>query len=252
MSKQITAGGAKINAQSDPREALEMKDVLDTRHADGLIIIGDLLNGQEELRQVVSMNRAVVSLFRKPFPGIGPVITVDNDRGIELGLRHLFELGHEKIGFLGYEWLDDTELRQEAFQRFLKASGKDVHPQWIQIGKGGTEGGYSTMKAILSLDDRPTAIVACDDLMAIGAITAAAEAGIDIPGDMSVIGFDDIHLARYMHPPLTTIRMPVQAISQKVCRLLVDFIASPQPPQTRVYKIRPELIVRESTGACKG
>jgi LacI family transcriptional regulator len=237
-----------INAQSDPREALEMKGVLDTRHADGLIIMGDLLNGQEELQQVVSMNRAVVSLFRKPFPGIGSVVTVDNEKGIELALRHLFDLGHEAIGFLGYDWLDDTELRREAFERIMVRSGKAVDPRWVQIGKGGIDGGYETMKGMLSQPDRPTALVACDDLTGIGAMGAATDMGIDVPGEMSIVGFDDIYLARCVRPRLTTVRMPVEEISAEVCRLLVGFIDSRSKPQTRVHRIAPQLVVRESTG----
>jgi DNA-binding LacI/PurR family transcriptional regulator len=236
-----------INAQSDPREALEMKDLLDARHADGLIIIGDLLNGQDELQQVVSQSRAVVSLFRKPFPGIGPVVTVDNDKGVALGLHHLLRLGHRQIGFLGYEWLDDTELRQAAFQRLMKSSGCVVLPQWIQMGQGGVEGGYRTARIVLAARDRPTAIVACDDLTAIGAIRAAEELGLDVPRDISVIGFDDIHLARYFKPSLTTVRMPVKEISSKVCSLLVDFMTGSRSPRTELFRIQPKLIVRGST-----
>lgn len=236
-----------INAQSDPREALEMKDVLDTRHADGLIIMGDLLNGQAELQQVVSMNRAVVSLFRKPFPGIGSVVTVDSKKGIALALEHLFGLGHSRIGFLGYDWLDDTELRREAFARLMKGSGKTVDSRWIHAGKGGIDGGYDTMKAILSLPARPTAVVACDDLTAIGAMSAATDMGVGVPREMSIVGFDDIYLSRCVRPRLTTVRMPVEAISTKVCRVLIGFIESKSKPQTRIYRIAPELIVREST-----
>ncbi len=238
-----------FNAQSDPREALEMKNLLNTRHADGLIIMGDLLNGQKEIQQVVSMNRAVVSLFRKPFPGIGSVVTVDNDRGIELALTHLFEFGHDKIGFLGYDWLDDTELRQEAFERLMKATGRSLQPSWIQIGKGGIDGGYDTMKAMLAQSDPPTAVVACDDLTAIGAVSAARDMGIDVPRDVSVVGFDDIHISRYLPPPLTTVRMPVLGISTKVCELLMEAIRSGGTSRSQVYKIAPELIVRKSTAA---
>jgi DNA-binding LacI/PurR family transcriptional regulator len=236
-----------INAHSDPREALEMNSVLNTRHADGLIIMGDLLNGQKELQQLVSLNRAVVSLFRKPFPGIGSVVTVDNYRGIELALNHLFELGHEKIGFLGYDWLDDTELRQEAFHRIMKASGKQVNAAWIQIGKGGIEGGYVTMKAILSLADRPSAVVASDDQMAIGAISAATELGMKVPDDVSIVGFDDIALASHIHPPLTTVRMPVEAISARVCKLLLESINSHGVSRSKLYRVMPRLVIRKST-----
>jgi DNA-binding LacI/PurR family transcriptional regulator len=238
-----------FNAQSDPREALEMRSLLNTRHADGLIIMGDLLNGQKEIQQVVSMNRAVVSLFRKPFPGIGSVVTVDNDKGIELALTHLFDLGHDKIGFLGYDWLDDTELRQEAFERLMKATGRPLRRSWIQIGKGGIDGGYETMKAMLSQSDPPTAVVACDDLTAIGAVSAARDMGIDVPRDVSIVGFDDIHVSRYLPPPLTTVSMPVLGISIKVCELLVEAIRSGGTTGSPVFKIEPELIVRRSTAA---
>lgn len=240
-----------IDAQSDPQEALEMKAILDTRHTDGLIIMGDLPNGQEALQQVVNANRAVVSLYRKPYPGIGSVVTVDHHKGIELGLQHLLELGHDRIGFLGYDWLDDIEYRQEAFMAILKKAGKPLNPDWLRIGKGGIEGGYETMKAMQSLRSRPTAVVACDDITAIGAVRAATETGLVIPNDISIIGFDDILLSRYTSPPLTTIRMPVRSIAAKACKLLTGFINTNTTPPTRVYKIKPEIVVRGSTGRCR-
>ena len=236
-----------INAQSDPQEALEMKSILDTRHTDGLIIMGDLPNGQEALQQVVNANRAVVSLYRKPFAGIGTVVTVDSHAGIEQGLLHLFNLGHERIGFVGYDWLDDVQYRQDAFIEIMKTRGMLLDPGWIQIGKGGIEGGYSTMKNMLALPAKPSAVVACDDTMAIGAIRAATEAGLVIPRDISIVGFDDIPLSQYISPPLTTIRMPVKTIAAKVCTLLTGFIKVDMTPPTKVYKIKPEIVVRGST-----
>jgi DNA-binding LacI/PurR family transcriptional regulator len=240
-----------INAQSDPQEALQMRSILDTRHTDGLIIMGDLPNGQEALQQVVESNDAVVSLYRKPYPGIGSVVTVDHYRGIELALTHLFELGHEKIGFLGYDWLDDIEYRQEAFVSIMDKNKKPTQPEWIQIGKGGIEGGYTTMKSMLQQQERPTAFVACDDTIAIGAVRAAAESGLVVSQDISIIGFDDIPLSKFITPPLTTIKMPVSSIAKKVSRLLIDFINKKSQPETKVYRIKPEVVIRGSTGPRK-
>jgi LacI family transcriptional regulator len=237
-----------INAHGDPQEALEMRTIIDARHTDGLIIMGDLLEGQEALQQVVSSNAAVVSLFRKRYPGIGSVVTVDSYRGIELGLRHITDLGHRRIGFLGYHWLDDTALRRDAFITLMKDAGKPIEPGWIQIGDGGMEGGYATMKAMLASENRPTAVIACDDMMAIGAVRAASDAGLSVPQDVSVVGFDDIPMSRYLTPALTTVRMPVEAISTKVCGLLMQFIGAAEAPPTRIYRVKPELIIRGSTG----
>lgn len=103
------------------------------------------------------------------------------------------------------------------------------------------------MKNLLSLPSKPSAVMACDDTMAIGAVRAATEAGLAIPQDISVVGFDDIPPSRYISPPLTTIRMPVKAIAAKVCRLLTGFINVDKTPPTKVYKIKPEIVVRGST-----
>ena len=226
-----------INAQGDPQEALEMRMVVDARHIDGLIIMGDLPKGQEALKRVVSSHTALVSLFRQHYPGIGSVVTVDPFKGIELALRHLIDLGHERIGFLGYNWLDGTGLRRDAFIAIMKDVGKPIEPGAIQIGDGGMEGGYNTMKAMLALQNRPTAVIASDDTMAVGAVRAASDAGLSVPQDVSVVGFDDIPISRYLIPALTTVRMPVEAISTKVCSMLLRFIGAAQTPPTRIYRV---------------
>jgi DNA-binding LacI/PurR family transcriptional regulator len=240
-----------INAQSDPQEALEMRGILDTRHTDGLIIMGDIPGGQEALQQVGSSNAAVVSLFRKQYPGIGSVVTVDSLLGIGLGLRHLRDLGHERIGFLGYQRLDDTELRRDAFITLMGEAGRRVEPGWVQMGDGGMEGGHASMKALLASAEPPTGVIACDDTMAVGAVRAASDAGLSVPGDVSVVGFDDIPMSCYLTPALTTIRMPVEAISARVCSLLMRFIDTAEPLPTRIYRVKPELIIRGSTGPLK-
>jgi LacI family transcriptional regulator len=236
-----------INAQGDPQEALAMRMILDTRHIDGLIIMGDLPEGQEALKRVVSSHTALVSLFRQHYPGIGSVVTVDPFKGIELALRHLTDLGHERIGFLGYHLLDDTDLRRDAFIALMKDAGKATEPGWIQIGDGGMEGGYATMKVMLEPKNPPTAVIASDDTMAIGAVRAASDAGLSVPQDISVVGFDDIPISRYFIPALTTVRMPVEAISTKACGMLLRYIGAAETPPTRIYRVKPELIIRSST-----
>lgn len=237
-----------IQTQSDPEQALEMRSVLNARHADGVIILGDLPNGQEALEKIVEANHAVVSMYRRFYPGIGRIVTVASDTGVALALDHLRSLGHRRVGFIGYDWLDDVGLRKDAFVQSYDQFGIESRPEWLVMNGDGIEGGYGSMRRILSLPQRPSAIIACDDEIALGAIRAIAEAGLRIPQDISIVGFDDIPMAKYSNPPLTTLRMPVSEICRKTCDVLLKLISGRMASKSSVFKVKPSLIVRSSTG----
>jgi LacI family transcriptional regulator len=126
--------------------------------------------------------------------------------------------------------------------------GIDSRPEWLVMRGGGIEGGYSSMSRILSLRERPSAVITCDDTLALGAIRAIAQAGLRIPEDMSVVGFDDIPMAQYSNPPLTTLRMPVKEISRRACDVLLKLISGRMAFKSTVIRVAPELVVRSSTG----
>lgn len=174
-------------------------------------------------------------------------VNVDNKKGITLLLNHLADLGHKKFGFLDGGWLGDNLDRKMAFIEYLRRENLTDEPDWIQIAGSSAETSYVAMNKILQLSSRPTAILAADDVLALGAMKAITESGMKMPDDISITGFDDIDLVNFVTPALTTVRQPVEEMSALALELLMDIIEGGSPPN-RIFLSEPELIVRSSTG----
>jgi DNA-binding LacI/PurR family transcriptional regulator len=237
------------HAHSDPKEALAMTNVLDTRHTDGVIVLGDLKNDDEALQEMLSDKDAVVAVCRGPSPASLYTVNTDNYLGTYQLLDHLYSLGHRRFGFIDGGWLGDLRERREAFQEYSHERDLVLQPEWIQTESNDSDGGYHAMQRLIALQDRPTAVFAADDIMAIGALKAIADAGLRVPDDFSVVGFDDIDLARFFCPALTTMRQPIDEMSDRVLSVMLELINSPQHQQEQtLIRIPPILVVRESTG----
>lgn len=255
LSRQARALGYHIvlgYAQSDPQEALQMSNVLDTRHTDGVFILGDLKNDEVALAQMVHGAHPVVALCRGPSPASLFTFNTDNEAGARMLLDHLVGLGHRRIAFIDGGWLGDIRERREAYDAYMQEKGFERAPEWIQADTNSPAGGYRAMTRLLALNRPPTAVFAADDLMAFGALKAVVDAGLRVPDDLSVVGFDDIELSEYFCPSLTTVRQPIEAMSQQALRLMLDLINEADTRSTEaVVRIQPELVIRQSTGPAK-
>jgi LacI family transcriptional regulator len=237
------------HAQSDPQEALKMTDVLDTRHTDGVFVLGDLRDDEIALEEMLQGKHAVVALCRGPSPASLYTVNTDNYAGTHLLLDHLYELGHRRVGFIDGGWLGDIRERREAYFDYLKMRGLESRAGWVQAETNGADGGYRAMRRLLELHRRPTAIFASDDIMAIGALKAICDAGLQVPRDISVVGFDDIELAQYLCPSLTTMRQPIDEMIREALRLMLELIDGDNTSLSEmVIRIPPVLVVRQSTG----
>ena len=237
------------HAQSDPEEALTMTSVLDMRHTDGVIVLGDLKNDEAALQEMLQGKHAVVALCRGPSPASLYTVNIDNRAGTYGLLDHLYDLGHRRFGFIDGGWLGDLRERREAFLRYVDERQLLARPEWIQARPNNAEGGYHAMQALIDLDEPPTAVVAADDIMAVGALKAVADAELRVPDDLSIVGFDDIDLARFFCPALTTMRQPIDRMSEHALDLMLELINQPQlQREETLIRIPPELIVRQSTG----
>jgi DNA-binding LacI/PurR family transcriptional regulator len=249
ISGQARALGYHIvlgNAHSDPEEALEISHVLDTRHCDGVIVLGDLKDDEAVLPKILAGNHTAVALCRGQSPAWMPTINVDNSKGIHLLWEHLTSLGHQRFGFIDGGWLGDIRERRKAFENL---SMTWPIPGMIQEDADGLEGGYRAFQTLISQTPRPTAIFAADDTMAIGALQAAQDAGLRVPEDISVVGFDDIEMAHFVHPRLTTICQPVEEMSRQVLNWILEMIAHKDHPiENHLLSLEPKLVIRESTG----
>ncbi len=170
-----------------------------------------------------------------------PFVSVDHRAAVRLAVSHLVELGHDRIGLaVGPPRFVPAQRMVEGFTR----SGRD--PDLVEHSLFTVEGGHAAADALL--DRGCTAVVCGSDLMAFGAVRAARRRNLHVPGDVSVVGFDDSPLIVFADPPLTTIRQPVEAMGQAAVHALLEEIAGTPAPHAE-FVFQPELVVRGSTGA---
>ena len=237
------------HAHSDPKEGLVMNEVLDARHCDGILILGDLRDDEQALQQMIEGNRAIVALCRGSSPTVVATINTDNRAGIRQLLNYLYGIGHRHFAFIDGGWLGDIRARRQAFQEYVAERGLPLLDDWMRIETDDAAGGYRAMQCLLGLTPRPTAVLASDDMMAIGVLRAVSDAGLKTPDDVSVVGFDDISIGRFISPSLTTVRQPVEDMCRHALSILLKLIqGEPIPAQERLLELPPEVILRESVG----
>jgi LacI family transcriptional regulator len=191
-------------------------------------------------------------------------IVLDHRMAAEQALAHLHSLGHRRIAFMrGPRAISDSEFRWEAIQQVAREMNLKLDPALvIRIDSAGwstktgyhpmaPEIGYKPMQALLEKTRDFTAIFCFNDIAAIGAIRALKEAGLTVPGDVSVVGFDDIQSAAYSTPSLTTVRQPLLEMGKRGAQVLLDRIANREKQYPAEIVMAPELVVRESTGQAR-
>jgi DNA-binding LacI/PurR family transcriptional regulator len=180
-------------------------------------------------------------------------VVLDHRTAAKLAISHLLELGHERIAFMkGKASSSDSETRWENICQVAEHLGIRVRPELtlqIEIDESSTELGYSITKRLITSGAKFTAVFAYNDLAAIGSIRALREAGLEVPRDVSVVGFDDIEAANYHFPPLTTVRQPLTEIGQIAAQTLMQSIEG--KPRPEEIAVKPQLMVRNSTGTAR-
>jgi DNA-binding LacI/PurR family transcriptional regulator len=186
-------------------------------------------------------------------PGIS-VLKVDYHHGIRQAVQHLAVLGHRDIAFIsGPARLHSALSRLTAFKASMKECGLTPHASRLVEGDHTMEGGAAGMEKLLAQQPYPTAVLCSNDMTAIGVLHKLYRTGLRVPDDVSVIGFDDIHIAEVMMPPLTTIQMSRFEIAKAAFGALVSQVETPEASRgKREYKIATNLVVRESTGFPRG
>jgi len=188
-------------------------------------------------------------------------IVVDHHLAAQLALAHLYELGHRRIAFMrGPRAIPDSEFRWEGIEEAARGMGLKIDPALvIRIDSTGwsmktgqhpmaPEIGYKPMSALLDKSRDFTAVFCFNDIAAIGAIRALKESGLNVPADVSVVGFDDILSAAYSTPSLTTVRQPLMQMGRRGAQVLLERIADREKGFPGEIMMSPELVVRESTG----
>lgn len=214
---------------------------------DGLIVVRTREN-DSRVQLLTEKNFPFVAFGRIESEQEFPYVDEDSREGMRLLVQHLVDLGHRRIAFITPPaGLMFGRYRLQGYHETMVANGLLIDPAWIVEGDMTQRGGATAVNSLLALDPIPTAVIGGNDLMAMGAITRIRQQGLRVGEDIAVVGFDDIPLAEFSHPPLTTIRQPIYDIGRKTCAMLIELINGRLSQNTHELLI-PSLIIRESSG----
>ncbi len=219
----------------------EYPRLLQARGVDGILAVDTHL-------ETAPATPTVTVASHVPLPGVTNVV-LDHHRAAELALGHLYRLGHRRIAYMhGHPFSSDSMARWQSTLQVARALSLDVPEELIiRLDKdlNTPELGYPGIQQLLMRRRDFTAVLCFNDVSAIGSTRALHDAGLRVPADVSVLGFDDIQAASYIVPSLTTIRQPLERMGSLAAQLLLKKLANEKQPET--IKVDPELIIREST-----
>jgi DNA-binding LacI/PurR family transcriptional regulator len=253
ISAEASARGYNVvlgHAHGRADEAIALRAVLETRHVDAIMLLGDTSEQPRLLEDLRATHVPVVALWHgTALPGIASV-NVDNRAGVTDALDHLWGLGHRSMAFIGGRSLGDIHERRATFVDYVTSRGASLPATHIQHASNDPAEAAEAMETLMRLPSPPTAVVASTDQQAIGALHGAFRARCRVPDDVSIVGFDDIPMAAYTVPALTTIRMPMAQMASAAIRFVID--VAPGQPAELALVLRPTLVVRGSTGPVPG
>ncbi|MBC8248972.1 MAG: LacI family DNA-binding transcriptional regulator, partial [Anaerolineales bacterium] len=231
----------------DPKERLVYERMVKGRRVDGIVVARTRCD-DERIAYLVSEGFPLIAFGRTASEQDFPYLDVDGEKGVCEAVEYLIGLGHRRIGFISPSmYLMFAEHRLAGYKRALQDNGLELDPALVVEGNLTQSGGYQRMEQLLDLEEPPTAVVTGNDLMAFGAMETAQERGLVVGHDIAVIGFDDIPLAAYFRPTLTTVRQPIYDIGKMLSQMLIKIIKGEEPAQRQII-LQPELVVRESSG----
>lgn len=236
-----------LNGKTHVHDQL-IEDVLGRRPM-GVILVQSTMSSQQ-IEQLRSRNIPTVVVDTDGEPPSGtPIVGSSNWNGGFAAAKHLIELGHTNIGVIsGRAEIMCSRLRIDGFRAAMDQFRIPVNPSLIRNGNFYVSGGYSHGLDLLRRPDRPTAIFAGSDLQAFGVMRAARELGLQVPHDLSVVGYDDLPITEWMHPPLTTVRQPLREMARTATNMIFD-LASGRTPINTAVELGTTLVVRASTAA---
>ena len=222
--------------------------VLRRRPAGVVLVFSDIAAPQREKLRSRGIPFVIVDPAGDPAADV-PSVGSANWSGGLMATRHLIELGHRRIAAItGPADMMCSLARVDGYRSAMNAAGLPIDPSWIRFGDFRPGGGEEQARALLAASDAPTAIFAGSDLQALGVIAAATAAGLSVPNDLSVVGYDDIALSRWMSPQLTTVHQPLRRMGEEAARLALR-LADGETVETLRMDLSTHLVVRGSTAA---
>lgn len=218
-----------------------------SQRVDGFIIVRTRVNDERAI-YLEKIGFPFVAFGRVPGLDDIPYIDENSEQGMRLVVDHLVKLGHRKFACIAPSLnMTFANHRMKGMQEGLASHNIEMSSDYVLTGDLTEKGGYERTLELLDRANRPTAIVACNDLMAIGAIRAIQDSGMEVGRDVSVTGFDDIPISEYVQPSLTTVSQPIYQIGRTACEMLIDILHK-KGSRKRQILLEPTLIMRHSTG----
>jgi LacI family transcriptional regulator len=215
---------------------------------DGLIAMSPHLDAPALVANVPAM-LPVVLLNCQVTGDAYDALTIENQSGAYQMTRHPVALGHRSIAIIrGSQGNYDADERLLGYRAALRDSGIEPRPEWEVPGDFTETSGFQAIERLLSMRDRPTAVFAANDAMAIGALSALRDAGVRVPDHLAVVGFDDIPLARYMNPPLSSVHVAIAELGARAVETLVHAIDHRTEHTRRHQRLETTLVIRRSCG----
>ena len=228
--------------------AASFTGLLQERHVDGIALSGPR-SDDHDLLSLHAIGAPIVLLGQLPGSRLA-FVDVDNRGGAALATQHLLELGHRQIGLItnADPVYTASADRLTGYRQALEAAGLPFNLAWVRHGNFTPQSGGQAMTALLAAEPGLTAVFVASDTVALGALHALRRAGRAVPGDVAVVGFDDVPMSEYLDPPLTTVRLPAYGLGWGAGELLTRRLAGEEVRRPQLL-LETELIVRESSGA---
>ena len=231
----------------DSDRIVEILAMVDQTHVDGLILTPPLSENHALIAVLDQRGLPFVRMAPDEFDHSSPAVEMDDEAAAREMTAHLLDLGHADVAFIaGHPDHHSSLLRLRGYRSERERRGLSRATERVERGFNSVESGIEAARRLLAGPDRPTAIFASNDDMAAGVVRVAHELGIEVPGGLSVAGFDDSQLASLVWPPLTTVRQPSYQMAYAAAEMLIDRLkGDPVPP---LKQLRHEIVVRGSTG----
>lgn len=239
------------NSDDEPERQKRYLQTLLERRVDGLLLAAAADQDEAQVRRLASARVPTVLVERRIAGLNADLVRVDHDAGARLAANHLLALGHRAIACLsGPSRFEVSRERSAGWRAALQEAGVELRPEWWLEGDFSAAAGHALAHRLLQRGE-VSAILAGNDLMAFGVLRAAAELGLSVPGDLSVVGFDGIDMGSYMHPALTSVGHPIRELGEIAASVLLERLSN-RAGDRREVLLAPRLIERASTGPARG
>lgn len=232
------------DSMGDAAVAIEAIDLLRSHHVDGIVITPPESPELEAAIRAAKRHVPIVGIGLRTDPMSIDLVTVDTYSGAHTAVDYLVQLGHHDIAFIGSATMASGRYR--GYRRALADHDIAVPAYMVMVGPLSREFGFDAMTDLMSHPRRPTAVFAVNDATALGVVQSAHHHGLRVPDDLSVVGYDDVDLAKHSAPPLTTVAQPIQRLGEEAVRLILERLGGDHTGEATEVRLDSNLVIRES------